>query len=52
LFEVIRSIDSAIQLFLYVTEEGKISSDLAKLRSIIDQRSSLDSGRENTDLEA
>jgi hypothetical protein len=36
LFEVIRSIDSAIQLFLYVTEEGKISSDLAKLRSIID----------------
>jgi hypothetical protein len=33
--DIIRQIEFTIQLFMYVTEEGKISSDLIKLNNII-----------------
>jgi hypothetical protein len=33
--DIIRQIEFSIQLFIYITEEGKISCDLGKLKSII-----------------
>lgn len=33
--DIIKQIEYTIQLFMYITEEGKISSDLGKLTSII-----------------
>jgi hypothetical protein len=35
--DIIRQIEFTIQLFIYITEEGKISCDLGKLKSIIGQ---------------
>ncbi len=37
--DIIKQIEYTIQLFMYITEEGKISSDLGKLGSIIGQKS-------------
>lgn len=36
--DIIRQIEFTIQLFIYITEEGKISCDLGKLKSIIGQQ--------------
>ena len=40
--ELARHIETTIQLFMYITEEGKISSDLGKLHNILSSKSSLD----------
>lgn len=35
-------LQSAIHLFMYITEEGKISSDLSKLENILSKKSAFD----------
>lgn len=35
IFELIKQVEKSIQLFMYITEEGKISSDLGKLANIL-----------------
>jgi hypothetical protein len=45
IFELIKQVEKSIQLFMYITEEGKISSDLGKLANILNsqQRVGVDS---------
>jgi len=33
--DIIRNIETTVSLFLYITEEGKISSDIGKLTGIL-----------------
>jgi hypothetical protein len=36
--ELIKQVEKSIQLFMYITEEGKISSDLGKLANILNSQ--------------
>lgn len=35
IIDMIRQLEIAIQLFMYITEEGKISSDIGKIENIL-----------------
>jgi hypothetical protein len=35
IIELTKQVEKSIQLFMYITEEGKISSDLGKLANIL-----------------
>ena len=42
--ELTKQVDKTIQLFMYITEEGKISSDLGKLANILGSQEKISAG--------
>lgn len=40
--DILIEVETTLHLFMYITEEGKISSDLSKLENIMSKKSALD----------